>query len=39
MFGGNGFGMMGLGFIDWLLNLFVIGIVVYTAVKLALNKK
>jgi hypothetical protein len=38
MFGGNGFVMMGLGLIGWLLNLFVIGIVVYTAVKLALKK-
>ena len=38
MFGENGFGMMGLGLIGWLLNLFVIGIVVYLAVKLALKK-
>ena len=38
MFGGNGFGMMGLGLIGWLLNFFVIGIVVYLAVKLALKK-
>ena len=39
MFGGNGFNMMGLGLVDWLLNLFVIGIFVYTAVKLALKNK
>ena len=38
MFGGKRFGMMGLGLIGWLLNLFIIGIVVYLAVRLALKK-
>ncbi|WP_279625762.1 hypothetical protein [Parageobacillus thermantarcticus] len=32
-------GMMGLGIIGWVLNLFIIGLVVYFAVKLALRHK
>lgn len=38
MMGGYGFTMMGFGFLGWLLNLFMIGIVVYYSVKLALKK-
>lgn len=38
MMGGYGFAMMGFGLLGWLLNLFVIGIVVYYSVKLALRK-
>ncbi|WP_458411921.1 hypothetical protein ACNQFZ_13815 [Schinkia sp. CFF1] len=37
MMGGYGFGMMGFGFLAWIANLFVIGIVVYFAVKLAIK--
>lgn len=32
-------GMMGLGIFGWVLNLFIIGLVVYFAVKLALRHK
>lgn len=38
MMGRYGIGMMGFGIIGWLLNLTVIGIVVYFAVKMALRK-
>lgn len=38
MMGGYGFTMMGFGLLGWLLNLFMIGIVVYYSVKLALKK-
>ncbi|WP_202925665.1 hypothetical protein [Virgibacillus sp. MSP4-1] len=38
MMGGyGGFGMMGYGFLGWIINLIVIGIVVYYATKLALK--
>ncbi|MFT8320787.1 MAG: hypothetical protein ABF649_07775 [Bacillus sp. (in: firmicutes)] len=37
MMGGYGFGMMGYGILGWILNLLVIGIVVYYATKLALR--
>jgi hypothetical protein len=39
MMGGFGMGMMGFGMLGWLLNLFVIGIVVYFSVRLALKKE
>jgi hypothetical protein len=35
----GGFGMMGFGFLGWLINLAVIGLVVYLSVKLALKNK
>lgn len=37
MMSGYGWGMMGLGLLGWILNLFFIGIVVYFAVKLAMK--
>lgn len=37
MMGGYGFGMMGFGLFGWLINLLVIGFVVYFSVKLALK--
>src|SRR5690625_2440325 len=37
MMGGYGFGMMGYGFLGWIINLLVIGIVVYYSTKLALK--
>ncbi|MDE8564538.1 hypothetical protein PNH38_11705 [Anoxybacillus rupiensis] len=41
MMGGmmSGWGMMGFWFFGWILNLFIIGLVVYFAVKLALRNK
>ncbi|QKY69325.1 hypothetical protein FH966_07195 [Lentibacillus cibarius] len=33
----NGYGLMGFGWIGWLINIIVIGIVVYYATKLALK--
>lgn len=39
MMGGFGYSMMGFGLLVWLLNLVVIGLVVYFAVKLALKNK
>ncbi len=33
----HGLGMMGFGLLGWGLNLFIIGIVVYFAVKLAIK--
>lgn len=38
MMGGYGYAMMGYGLLGWLLNLLVIGVVVYAAVRLALRK-
>ncbi|WP_257722309.1 MULTISPECIES: hypothetical protein [Geobacillus] len=35
----SGWGMMGFGILGWFLNLLVIGLVVYFAVKLALRDK
>lgn len=37
MMSGHGFGMLGIGFLGWLLNLGTIALVVYFAVKLALK--
>lgn len=37
MMGGYGFSIMGYGFIGWLFNLLVIGIVVYYSTKLAMK--
>ena len=37
MMSGYGFGMMGMGFIGWIINLLVIGFVVYYAAKMALK--
>lgn len=37
MMSGYGFGMMGLGFLGWIINLLVIGIVVYYATNRALK--
>lgn len=37
MMGGHGFGMMGMMGIGWIINLLLIGVVVYFAVKLALR--
>lgn len=37
MMNGYGFGMMGFGLLGWLINLIVIGAVVYYATKLALK--
>lgn len=34
---GSGFGMLGFGLLSWAINLFVTGVVVYYAVKLALR--
>lgn len=39
MMGGHGLAMMGMGLLGWILNLSVIGIVVYFSVKLALKTK
>lgn len=39
MMSGYGFGMMGFGLLGWMINLIVIGIVVYFAVKLAIKKQ
>lgn len=39
MMGGFGYSMMGFGLLGWLLNLVVIGLVVYFSVKLALKNK
>jgi len=33
----NGYGLMGFGWIGWLINLIIIGIIVYYATKLALK--
>lgn len=35
----HGWGMAGFGLLAWLINLVVIGLVVYFAVKLALKEK
>lgn len=35
----GGWGMMGYGIFGWVLNLFILGLVVYFAVKLALRDK
>lgn len=35
----SGWGMIGFGIFGWILNLFIIGLVVYFAVKLALRNK
>jgi len=35
----SGYGMMGFGLLGWMINLIVIGIVVYLAVKLAIKKQ
>lgn len=37
MMGGYGFGIMGYGMLTWVLNLIVIGLVVYFSVKMALR--
>lgn len=37
MMQGYGFGMLGYGFLGWVINLLVIGIIVYYATKLALK--